>query len=95
MNFYSVRDLRTHPKEIWKKLSESREIIITNNGKPTALMIEVDEENVEDILNSLRQAMAMRALNQIRMQAREKGLDKMSLAEIEDEIKAVRKERKR
>jgi antitoxin (DNA-binding transcriptional repressor) of toxin-antitoxin stability system len=95
MNFYSVRDLRTHPKEIWKKLSESREIIITNNGKPTALMIEVDEENVEDILNSLRQAMAMRALNQIRMQAREKGLDKMSLAEIEEEIKAVRKERKR
>jgi len=95
MNFYSVRDLRTHPKEIWKKLSESREIIITNNGKPTALMIEVDEENVEDILNSLRQAMAMRALNQIRMQAREKGLDKMSLVEIEEEIKAVRKERKR
>lgn len=95
MNFYSVRDLRTHPKEIWKKLSESREIIITNNGKPTALMIEVDEENVEEILNSLRQAMAMRALNQIRMQAREKGLDKMSLAEIEEEIRAVRKERKR
>lgn len=95
MNFYSVRDLRTHPKEIWKKLSETREIIITNNGKPTALMIEVDEENVEDVLNSLRQAMAMRALNKIRMQAKEAGLDKMSIEEIEEEIKAARKERKR
>ncbi|MCX7903433.1 MAG: type II toxin-antitoxin system Phd/YefM family antitoxin [Caloramator sp.] len=95
MNFYSVRDLRTHPKEIWKKLSETREIIITNNGKPTALMIEVDEENVEDILNSLRQAMTMRALNKIRMQAKEAGLDKMSIEEIEEEIKAARKERKR
>jgi len=29
MNFYTVRDLRTQPKEIWEKLSESHELIIT------------------------------------------------------------------
>ena len=56
MNFYTVRDLRTHPREVWDKLSETQEIIITNNGKPTALMIEIDDENLEEVLASVRQS---------------------------------------
>jgi hypothetical protein len=31
MNFYTVRDLRTRPREVWEKLSETGEAIITNN----------------------------------------------------------------
>ena len=36
MNFYTVRDLRTTPKSIWENLSADGEVIITNNGRPTA-----------------------------------------------------------
>ena len=38
MNFYTVRDLRTTPKSIWENLSADGEVIITNNGRPTAIL---------------------------------------------------------
>jgi antitoxin (DNA-binding transcriptional repressor) of toxin-antitoxin stability system len=95
MNFYSVRDLRTHPREIWEKLTESHEVIITNNGKPSALMIEIDGENLEDVLVSLRQSMAMRAVNKLRLSAIQSGRADMSSEEIDAEILKVRKEKKR
>lgn len=92
MNFYTVRDLRTQPRQIWEKLSEVHELIITNNGKPSALMIEIDDENMEDVLASFRQSMAMRATNKLRLASMMNGNAKMTEAEIEDEIAEVRKE---
>ena len=95
MNFYTVRDLRTQPREIWKKLSETHELIITNNGKPNALMLEIDDENMEDVLASVRQSMAMRATNKLRLTSLMNGNSRMTAEEIELEIAEVRKERKR
>ena len=93
MNFFTVRDLRTQPRQIWEKLSEVHELIITNNGKPSALMIEIDDENMDDVLASVRQSMAMRATNKLRLASMKSGNSKMSEQEIEAEIKEVRKER--
>ncbi len=93
MLFYSVRDLRTYPKEIWEKLSETGEIVITNNGKPTAVMIEVDDANLEDTLATVRQANAMRAVNRMRLASERNGNAAMTDGEINDEIKAVREGR--
>lgn len=95
MNFYTVRDLRTQPRQIWDKLSEVHELIITNNGKPSALMIEIDDENMEDVLNSLRQSMAMRATNKIRLSSIRNGNSSMTDEEIEEEIAEARKGLKR
>jgi antitoxin (DNA-binding transcriptional repressor) of toxin-antitoxin stability system len=94
MNFYTVRDLRTQPKQIWEKLSEVHELIITNNGKPSALMIEIDDENMEDVLRSVRQSMAMRATNKLRLASMMNGNAKMTDLVIEAEIAEMRKERK-
>lgn len=94
MNFFSVRDFRTHPKQIWEKLSEKHELIITNNGKPSALMIEIDDENLEDVLASIRQSMAMRATNKLRLSSIKNGNSRMTDDEIEMEIAEVRKELK-
>lgn len=93
MNFFTVRDLRTQPRQIWEKLSEVHELIITNNGKPSALMIEIDDENMDDVLASVRQSMAMRATNKLRLASMKSGNSKISEQEIEAEIKEVRKER--
>lgn len=94
MQFYTVRDLRTQPKQVWEKLSEVREVIITNNGKPSALMIEIDDENMEDILASVRQSIAMRAVNKLRLGSVLNEKSRITEEEIEAEIAAVRKERK-
>lgn len=95
MNFYSVRDLRSQPRQVWDKLSEVHELIITNNGKPSALMIEIDDENMEDVLASVRQSMAMRATNKLRLSSMTNGNARMTEEEIEKEIAETRKERRR
>ncbi|PKM42574.1 MAG: prevent-host-death protein [Firmicutes bacterium HGW-Firmicutes-8] len=95
MQFYTVRDLRTHPREVWEKLAETHEVIITNNGKPTALMIEIDDENLEDVLASVRQSMAMRAVNKLRLSSIRSGKAEMTIDEIDAEISKVRKEKRK
>ncbi|MDR1916662.1 MAG: type II toxin-antitoxin system Phd/YefM family antitoxin [Synergistaceae bacterium] len=91
MNFYTARDLRTIPKSIWDNLKTSGEVVITNNGKPTALMLNIADDNFEEITKAVRQAKAMIAFNSMRKKAASRGF--MSEAEIEGEITAYRLER--
>lgn len=93
MQFYTVRDLRTQPKQIWKKLAEVHELIITNNGKPSALMLDIGDDNMEEVLALIRQTMAMRATHKIRLSSLLNDRDNISDEEIEAEIAAVRQAR--
>lgn len=90
MNFYTVRDLRTTPKAIWENLTDDGEVVITNNGKPTAIMIDISDGNFEETLKAVRQAKAMIAFNMMRKKAADRGF--MSDEEIEAEINAARGE---
>ena len=88
MNFYTVSDLRTTPKSIWDNLSADGEVVITNNGKPTAIMIDISDGSFEETLRAVRQAKAMIAFNSMRTKAASKGF--MSENDIEAEIEAAR-----
>ena len=88
MNFYSVRDLRTDSKNMWKELSGGNEIVITNNGKPQALMIDIPEGCFEEIVQAVRQAKAMIALNNMRGRASKIGFK--SDEEIENLLEEIR-----
>ncbi len=89
MKFYTVRDLRTTPKALWDNLANDGEVVITNNGKPTALLFDIGEGDLEELLKAVRQAKAMLAFNSMRTKSAENGY--MSEDEIEDEIKKARK----
>ncbi|MDR1131868.1 MAG: type II toxin-antitoxin system Phd/YefM family antitoxin [Oscillospiraceae bacterium] len=93
MNFFTVRSLRSAPKTVWEALEKQKEIVITNNGKPTALMISIDDTNFEDVLATVRQANAMRAVNRMRMAAAESGASRLAPDAIDVEIAKARKER--
>jgi hypothetical protein len=90
MNFYTVRDLRTTPKRIWDNLSADGEVVITNNGKPTAIMFDIADGSFEETLKAIRQAKAVIAFNSMRAKAAARGY--MSDDEIEAEIAAARRE---
>jgi PHD/YefM family antitoxin component YafN of YafNO toxin-antitoxin module len=92
MNFYTARDLRTTPRSIWHTLSTDGEVVITNNGKPTALMLSISETNFDEVVKAVRQAKAMIAFNTMRAKAAGQGF--MSDVEIEAEITAYREEKK-
>lgn len=95
MKFLSVRDLRGKSAEIWKRLPGEREMIITNNGRPIAILAAINESNLEESLAAFRQARAVEALASLQRRSVEQGTDKISMGEIEEEIKAVRRKRAR
>jgi antitoxin (DNA-binding transcriptional repressor) of toxin-antitoxin stability system len=95
MRFLSVRDLRGKSAEIWKRLPGEREMIITNNGRPIAILAAINESNLEESLAAFRQARAVEAVASLQRRSVEQGTDKISMGEIEEEIKAVRRKRAR
>lgn len=93
MKFITVRDIRTSPAEIWKQLPEEQEMVITNNGRPIALLTPLSDETLEETLSAVRRARAVNAVHQMRRLARERGLDEMSEDDIQAEIDTARRER--
>lgn len=90
MKFVSVRDLRNHPTKVWKEMGRQKEIVVTSNGKPFAILSPTSEEGLESSLSSLRQARALQAMEAIQKESLLKKKDKTTLQEINQEIKAVR-----
>jgi antitoxin (DNA-binding transcriptional repressor) of toxin-antitoxin stability system len=90
MRFVTVRDFRSSPKEIWEKLSEEEEIVITNNGKPTALLVNIPEGGFEETVQCVRRAKLFRVLEGARAEAAERGF--LTDGEVNAEIQAMRAE---
>lgn len=88
MNFYSMRDLRTESKTMWADLDSGNEVVLTNNGKPAAIIIDIPEGYFDETVQAVRQAKAMIALNSIRQKAAKEGY--MSDNDIDDIISEVR-----
>lgn len=88
MDFYTVRDVRTTPKSLWDSLTADGSVVITSNGKPTTLMLDISDGSLEETLKAVRQAKAMIAFNAMRERASINGF--LSDEEIEAEIAAAR-----
>ena len=51
MDFITLREFRTQPGKVWKKLAKVRELVVTRNGKPFALLTETRPTKLEDDLH--------------------------------------------
>ncbi|MDR0446448.1 MAG: prevent-host-death protein [Oscillospiraceae bacterium] len=92
MKFVTAGDLRASAQDIWGELDIEDEIIVTDNGKPTALVVGITENNFEETLRLIRQARLMREISTMREEASERGY--LSDEEIDAEIQAYRKEKR-
>jgi antitoxin (DNA-binding transcriptional repressor) of toxin-antitoxin stability system len=90
MKFITVRDLRSSPAKVWKDLPVEKEMIITNNGKPVALLTPVSDQNMESTLRAVRQAMAASAIEKLQLDARKNGTNRLSDEDVEREIAETR-----
>ena len=90
MKFITVRDFRTSPAKIWKELPVEQEMIITNNGKPIALMTPISDSDLEETLASVRKAKAESALITLQLDSFRNGLSEMSMDDINNEISEYR-----
>jgi antitoxin (DNA-binding transcriptional repressor) of toxin-antitoxin stability system len=90
-----VRDLRTTPAQVWKALPEEQEIVITNNGKPIALLTPLTDTDLEDTLASVRRARAINAVKNMQAAAVAADISGMTMEDIDQEIRAYRKSKKK
>jgi prevent-host-death family protein len=93
VNLITVRDLRNRSGEVWRRLAQQQELIVTSNGRPVALLTSIDEGNVGKTLAMLRRARAQVAVSRMRETAAAVGADQMTLDEINEKVRAVRQER--
>ncbi|MDR0395989.1 MAG: type II toxin-antitoxin system Phd/YefM family antitoxin [Oscillospiraceae bacterium] len=90
MNFYTESELCSNSKTILESLPSEREIVITRDGKPAAVMIPVTGADFQETMNALRSARAMKAIKRMQKHSVENGLDNMTEEEIDAEITAAR-----
>ena len=95
MKFLSVRDLKTKSSQVWKDLSEQKEMVVTSNGRPIALLSSINGNNLEQVLTAFRRARATNALASIQYNSIQKETDIISMDEINAEIRAIRSKRKK
>jgi prevent-host-death family protein len=92
MKFMSTRDLRNRPGSV-RKVLRDEDVVLTASGKPVAVVIGVDEQELEETMDLLREVRAQRALSRLQRGAAERGADRLSADEIEREMRADRAER--
>ena len=95
MKFVSVRDLRGKSADIWRELPEEREMVITSNGRPVAILAAVNESNLEESLAAFRQTRAIDAVASVQRRSVARGADALTLEDINAEIATVREARRR
>ena len=95
MEFISMREFATAPKKTQKKLSDNGELVVTNNGTPTMLVIDIENRDFLKTIDYLRRQEALDILHSIQMASVRNGTDNISMEEIDAEIEAYRNEKKR
>ncbi|HLI63276.1 MAG TPA: hypothetical protein VKV05_07735 [Terriglobales bacterium] len=93
MKFLSTRELRNRPGYV-RNLARKDDLVLTASGKPIALLVGIEEDELEDATRAIRQARAQLALSRLRRQAARRGADRLSDRAIRAEIRAVRSRRK-
>jgi len=94
MQFLTIRELSKSPAETLTRLSVDGKAVLTNNGKPQALLFKIDGNSFEKTLSMLQKLEFLQNLTEMRLTSMKNGNSGMTLDEINAEINAARKKRK-
>ena len=50
MKFTSVRELKAKTSEMLRTVEKGNTVLVTTHGRPTAMLVPVSEEDIEDVL---------------------------------------------
>ncbi len=94
MRFVTVRELRSKTATLRKDLEQDREIVLTANGRPFAVVSRIEPDSLEEELQAIRRARAKVAVERLRAQAQAKGLNRLTMDDIEAMIAETRRQRR-
>ena len=87
-----MREFTASPKETQAKLAANSELVVTNNGTPTMLVIDITNKDFLKMIDYLRRQEALDILHEAQIASVRNGTDKLTMEEIDAEIAAYRKE---
>ncbi len=94
MNFVPYRILRNQPKVLRERLKSEGELVITSNGEPMALLLDIKPDQIEETIKLIGQLRAQQAVSAMRQAARDQGLEQLDEDAIEAEVQAAHSARK-
>ena len=65
MPYMQVKDLKK-TADLWRRLDKERELIITKDGQPRAILIGIEPEELESSSSEIRRALFSSAVGRIR-----------------------------
>ena len=92
--FVSSRELSKQPGRVLRRLKKEGPQVVTQNGRPAGYLIPASQMGIEADLESIRRIMFGQAVDAFRQTAAVTGAAKLTPAEIDAEIAAVRAERR-
>jgi antitoxin (DNA-binding transcriptional repressor) of toxin-antitoxin stability system len=90
MDFVSERDFRNSLAQIWERLPQEQEMVVTRDDKPVALLTPLSGPLFEESIKAVRSARAAMATKLIQQHSIRNGTSEMTLDEINAEIDAAR-----
>src|SRR5260370_2724390 len=93
MKLMGTKELAASPRKALRQAGRDGSVVITENGHPKGLLTPTSEETLLEDVQELVRSRARRAVSEIRREAARRGLDRLSIADIDREIAAARKAR--
>ncbi|NLE25354.1 MAG: hypothetical protein GX625_08430 [Clostridiaceae bacterium] len=81
MNYIAVKDLK-NSKSLREKLEKERELILTKDGQPFALMVGISADSLEESIREIRRALFSKAITRGRKKAIINKIDETDIASL-------------
>lgn len=95
MSTISVSDLQKKPAKQWLKSAGREDLVITSKGQPVAVLMRIAAASVESTRALLRSVRALQAQSALQQSAVASGASELSMSDIDAEIAASRRARRR
>lgn len=95
MSMISVSDLKKKPAKQWLKSAGQEDLVVTSKGQPVAVLLRIASASVESTRALVRSVRALQAQSALQQAAATSGTANLSMADIDAEIAATRRARRR
>jgi prevent-host-death family protein len=95
MSTISVSDLKKKPAKQWLKSAGKDDLVVTSNGQPVAVLMRIASASVESTRAPLRSVRALQAQASLQQAAVASRAAELPLSDIDAEIAARRRARRR
>jgi prevent-host-death family protein len=95
MSTITVSELKRKPTEQWREAAKAGDLVVTEQGEPVAVLVPIDAQSLEPTLSTLRSVRALQAQAALQEAARQHSTHQLTMPEIDEEIAATRRARRK